>query len=345
MHRDRASQVGAGAASAGGCHPGASLLPGGTSTTSCFAATVSPAEGRPPVARGASVSRRACPWPARPGRPSAGRPTHGSASSGVPVACCGRRAGGRPARRRCCLRPTTPPRLRRVVRGRRRLAVHGGARRRERGCTGCDHRVDDGRCGRRGAMWHEGERVAPEQRRHPVCVLLPAGVDVRPGVGGELGGFQATDEPRRAHVVLGLLLLQELVPRHTAPNEDEQCEHRESRAEPVSHSTRLRRLPHVRSLGPPFLLVGANTACATWAPKHPQAVTVLVLGILGIVVCGLCGPFAWSMGNKAEREMAASARPVERWQRGHRRQDPRHRVDRPARPGPGRPGRLRGSAA
>jgi uncharacterized membrane protein YjgN (DUF898 family) len=40
-------------------------------------------------------------------------------------------------------------------------------------------------------------------------------------------------------------------------------------------------------------------------PKHPQAVTVLVLGILGIVVCGLCGPFAWSMGSKAEREMAA----------------------------------------
>jgi uncharacterized membrane protein YjgN (DUF898 family) len=41
-------------------------------------------------------------------------------------------------------------------------------------------------------------------------------------------------------------------------------------------------------------------------PKHPQAVTVLVLGILGIVVCGLCGPFAWSMGAKAEREMRAS---------------------------------------
>jgi uncharacterized membrane protein YjgN (DUF898 family) len=41
-------------------------------------------------------------------------------------------------------------------------------------------------------------------------------------------------------------------------------------------------------------------------PKHPQAVTVLVLGILGIVVCGLCGPFAWSMGTKAEREMAAA---------------------------------------
>ena len=41
-------------------------------------------------------------------------------------------------------------------------------------------------------------------------------------------------------------------------------------------------------------------------PNHPQAITVLVLGILGIVVCGLCGPFAWSMGNRVEREIAAS---------------------------------------
>jgi uncharacterized membrane protein YjgN (DUF898 family) len=41
-------------------------------------------------------------------------------------------------------------------------------------------------------------------------------------------------------------------------------------------------------------------------PQHPQAVTVLVLGILGIVVCGLCGPFAWAMGNRVEREIAAS---------------------------------------
>jgi uncharacterized membrane protein YjgN (DUF898 family) len=41
-------------------------------------------------------------------------------------------------------------------------------------------------------------------------------------------------------------------------------------------------------------------------PKHPQAVTVLVLGILGVVVCGLCGPFAWTMGNRVEREMAAT---------------------------------------
>jgi|SRR4051812_48265005 uncharacterized membrane protein YjgN (DUF898 family) len=40
-------------------------------------------------------------------------------------------------------------------------------------------------------------------------------------------------------------------------------------------------------------------------PKHPQAVTVLVLGILAIVVCGICGPFAWTMGSRVEREMAA----------------------------------------
>src|SRR5262245_5491360 len=41
-------------------------------------------------------------------------------------------------------------------------------------------------------------------------------------------------------------------------------------------------------------------------PKHPQAVTALVLGILGIVVCGLCGPFAWVIGSRAEREIIAS---------------------------------------
>lgn len=42
------------------------------------------------------------------------------------------------------------------------------------------------------------------------------------------------------------------------------------------------------------------------APNHPQATTVLVLGILGIVVCGLIGPFAWNMGNRAVREIDAS---------------------------------------
>ena len=41
-------------------------------------------------------------------------------------------------------------------------------------------------------------------------------------------------------------------------------------------------------------------------PHHPQATTVLVLGILGIVVCGLVGPFAWTMGNRTVQEIDAS---------------------------------------
>jgi len=37
--------------------------------------------------------------------------------------------------------------------------------------------------------------------------------------------------------------------------------------------------------------------------NHPQATTILVLGILGLVLCQVLGPFAWSMGNKALREI------------------------------------------
>ena len=33
---------------------------------------------------------------------------------------------------------------------------------------------------------------------------------------------------------------------------------------------------------------------------------MLVLGILGIVVCGLIGPFAWSMGNRVVSEIEVS---------------------------------------
>lgn len=39
---------------------------------------------------------------------------------------------------------------------------------------------------------------------------------------------------------------------------------------------------------------------------HPQATTILVLGILSLVMCGLLGPFAWSMGKKALAEIDAS---------------------------------------
>jgi hypothetical protein len=41
-------------------------------------------------------------------------------------------------------------------------------------------------------------------------------------------------------------------------------------------------------------------------PDHPQATLVLILGIVGIVVCGFVAPFAWVMGNRVVREIDAS---------------------------------------
>ena len=37
--------------------------------------------------------------------------------------------------------------------------------------------------------------------------------------------------------------------------------------------------------------------------EHPDATTVLVLGILGLVLCSICAPFAWSKGNNALAEI------------------------------------------
>ncbi|WP_280236273.1 DUF4190 domain-containing protein [Nocardia cyriacigeorgica] len=43
------------------------------------------------------------------------------------------------------------------------------------------------------------------------------------------------------------------------------------------------------------------------APQdHPQSTTILVLGILSLVMCGILGPFAWVMGKKALAEIDAS---------------------------------------
>ena len=42
------------------------------------------------------------------------------------------------------------------------------------------------------------------------------------------------------------------------------------------------------------------------APDHPQAMLVLILGIVGLVVCGLAAPFAWVMGNRVIAEIDAS---------------------------------------
>ncbi|AYF79535.1 DUF4190 domain-containing protein [Nocardia yunnanensis] len=41
-------------------------------------------------------------------------------------------------------------------------------------------------------------------------------------------------------------------------------------------------------------------------PDHPQAVVVLILGILSLVFCQLIGPVAWVMGSRARKEIQAS---------------------------------------
>ena len=43
--------------------------------------------------------------------------------------------------------------------------------------------------------------------------------------------------------------------------------------------------------------------------EHPQGTLILILGILSIVICGVTGPFAWSMGRKALREIDSSGQP------------------------------------
>ena len=44
-----------------------------------------------------------------------------------------------------------------------------------------------------------------------------------------------------------------------------------------------------------------------WAPQdHPQAMTVLVLGILSLTVCQLLGPVVWTMGHNALQDIDAN---------------------------------------
>lgn len=40
--------------------------------------------------------------------------------------------------------------------------------------------------------------------------------------------------------------------------------------------------------------------------EHPEGTTVLVLGILGLVLCGILAPFAWVRGSKAVKEIDAA---------------------------------------
>ncbi len=43
-------------------------------------------------------------------------------------------------------------------------------------------------------------------------------------------------------------------------------------------------------------------------PETSQATTALVLGILGIVICGLCAPFAWYIGGNEVKAIDAGRR-------------------------------------
>src|SRR3954447_13956003 len=56
---------------------------------------------------------------------------------------------------------------------------------------------------------------------------------------------------------------------------------------------------------PPLPPYGFQPYGGMMPANHPQGTTILVLGILSLVVCGILGPFAWSMGNKALREIDA----------------------------------------
>lgn len=49
-----------------------------------------------------------------------------------------------------------------------------------------------------------------------------------------------------------------------------------------------------------------NQPYAPGPARHPQATTALVLGILGLALCGLLAPFAWYIGGSAVKEIDAS---------------------------------------
>lgn len=55
----------------------------------------------------------------------------------------------------------------------------------------------------------------------------------------------------------------------------------------------------------PWATGGYPVGYGTPAREHPQATTVLVLGILGLFM-GITAPFAWFLGSQARREVAAN---------------------------------------
>lgn len=58
--------------------------------------------------------------------------------------------------------------------------------------------------------------------------------------------------------------------------------------------------------GPGFPPPAGQQGWPAGPPRHPQATTSLVLGILGLAVCGVLAPFAWYIGQQAVRQIDAA---------------------------------------
>ncbi|HWC25836.1 MAG TPA: DNA translocase FtsK 4TM domain-containing protein [Solirubrobacteraceae bacterium] len=49
-----------------------------------------------------------------------------------------------------------------------------------------------------------------------------------------------------------------------------------------------------------------NASLVPPTPNASNAVLALVLGVIGLVLCPICAPFAWSIGKRAENEVDAA---------------------------------------
>lgn len=56
----------------------------------------------------------------------------------------------------------------------------------------------------------------------------------------------------------------------------------------------------------PYPAYGQGGQYAGPPPDHPQTTMVLILGILGLVLCQVVSPFAWVIGGRVRKEIAAS---------------------------------------
>ena len=63
--------------------------------------------------------------------------------------------------------------------------------------------------------------------------------------------------------------------------------------------------PYAQPATAPYSGYAQPYGYAPTLPEHPQATMILIHGILSLLVSGLTGPFAWVMGNKAKKEIAA----------------------------------------